>query len=151
MPPDYFEVATEPAEERRAISDTRSQHFFVPASRFAFLWLRWGLSVLAAALGLDKYFRFAAGWDRFAWLAEKGASVPLLLAGVGLFEILCAFVALIRPRFGGALLALWYATLSFHAVWRHQQYLEGALWAGLSFGFVALSALAVEFMRFRSA
>jgi hypothetical protein len=76
----------------------------------AFWLLRIGFTVAPIAFGLDKFFHVLVDWDRYLapviarnspWTAHQTMYV------VGVIEIVAGLVVLLRPRFGGYLVAGW--------------------------------------------
>ena len=76
----------------------------------AFWLLRIGLTVAPILFGLDKFAHLLVDWDRY--LAPEfsdlfNADAHTLMYFVGAIEIVAGLVVLLRPRFGGYLLAAW--------------------------------------------
>jgi hypothetical protein len=87
-----------------AATDTRN-----PVTQ-AFLLLRVGFTVAPIAFGLDKFADWLVDWSTY--LAPQlndlvpGTAHQAMLA-VGVIEIVAGLVVALRPRFGGALVAVW--------------------------------------------
>jgi len=78
----------------------------------AFWLLRIGFTVAPIAFGLDKFFNVLVDWPQYLapvivrnspWSAQGTMYV------VGVIEIVAGLVVLLRPRFGGYLVAAWLA------------------------------------------
>src|SRR5439155_2995584 len=78
----------------------------------AFWLLRIGFTVAPILFGLDKFAHVLVNWDRYLaprivnhlpWTAHQA------MYAVGLIEIVAGLVVLVRPRFGGYLVAAWLA------------------------------------------
>ena len=76
----------------------------------AFWLLRIGLTVASILLGLDKFAHVLVDWDQY--LAPEfadlfNADAHTLMYFVGAIEIVAGLTVLLRPRFGGYLVAAW--------------------------------------------
>ncbi|MCA1692317.1 MAG: hypothetical protein ABR540_08520 [Acidimicrobiales bacterium] len=76
----------------------------------AFWLLRLGLTVAPILFGLDKFAHALVDWDQY--LAPEftdlfNAEAHTLMYFVGAVEIVAGLVVLLRPRFGGYLVAAW--------------------------------------------
>ena len=76
----------------------------------AFWLLRIGLTVAPILFGLDKFAHVLVDWDKY--LAPEftdlfNAQAHTLMYFVGAIEIVAGLVVLLRPRFGGYLVAAW--------------------------------------------
>lgn len=105
-----------PAEVSRSPIALRSVSLSDPAYQ-AFWLLRIGFVVAPVLFGLDKFFRVLVDWDRY--LAPEFADVfnaeaHTLMYGVGVIEIIAGLVVAVRPRFGGYLVAAWFAGIIFN-------------------------------------
>lgn len=78
----------------------------------AFWLLRIGFTVAPILFGADKFAHVLVNWDKYLaprivshlpWTAHQ------VMYGVGVIEIVAALVVLLRPRFGGYLVAAWLA------------------------------------------
>lgn len=72
--------------------------------------LRIGFTVAPILFGLDKFFHVLVDWDKY--LAPEftdlfNAQAHTLMYFVGAIEIVAGLVVLVRPRFGGYLVAAW--------------------------------------------
>ena len=90
-------------------ADTRRPTFSNPAYQ-AFWLLRIGLTVAPILFGLDKFAHVLVDWD--VYLAPEftdlfNAEAHTLMYFVGAIEIVAGLVVLLRPRFGGYLVAAW--------------------------------------------
>jgi uncharacterized membrane protein YphA (DoxX/SURF4 family) len=92
-----------------AVSDTTASRLDNPAFQ-AFWLLRIGLTVAPILFGLDKFAHALVDWD--IYLAPEftdlfNAQAHTLMYFVGAIEIVAGLVVLLRPRFGGYLVAAW--------------------------------------------
>ena len=76
----------------------------------AFWLLRIAFVVAPIAFGADKFAHVLVNWDKY--LAPEftdlfNAQAHTLMYGVGAIEIVAGLVVLLRPRFGGYLVAAW--------------------------------------------
>ena len=76
----------------------------------AFWLLRIGLTVAPILFGLDKFAHVLVDWDKY--LAPEfgdlfNAQAHTLMYFVGVIEIVAGLAVLLRPRFGGYLVAAW--------------------------------------------
>jgi hypothetical protein len=76
----------------------------------AFYLLRIGFTLAPILFGIDKFTNLMVDWD--AYLAPQLAELfhapaRALMMGVGAIEIVAGLVVLLRPRFGGYLVAAW--------------------------------------------
>jgi hypothetical protein len=76
----------------------------------AFWLLRIGLTVAPILFGLDKFAHVLVDWD--IYLAPEftdlfNAQAHTLMYAVGAIEVIAGLVVLLRPRFGGYLVAAW--------------------------------------------
>jgi uncharacterized membrane protein YphA (DoxX/SURF4 family) len=76
----------------------------------AFWLLRIGLTVAPILFGLDKFAHVLVNWDKY--LAPEfsdlfNAQAHTLMYFVGAIEIVAGLAVLLRPRFGGYLVAAW--------------------------------------------
>ena len=76
----------------------------------AFWLLRLGLTVAPILFGLDKFAHVLVDWDQY--LAPEFADLfnadpHTLMYFVGAIEVIAGLVVLLRPRFGGYLVAAW--------------------------------------------
>lgn len=90
--------------ERRALwRDSRYQ---------AYLLLRLGFTVAPIAFGLDKFWNQMVYWPKYLapWINDivPGSGQDFMYA-VGAVEIVAGIVVLLKPRYGGYLVALWLA------------------------------------------
>jgi len=83
----------------------------------AFWLLRLGFTIAPIAFGLDKFFNVLVDWPQYLapvivrnspWSAQGTMYV------VGVVEIVAGLVVLLRPRFGGYLVAAWSAGIIFN-------------------------------------
>src|SRR4051794_13939559 len=92
---------------RRQVGSWRSD----PVAQ-SFWLLRIGFTVAPIAFGLDKFFHVLVNWDKYLapviarnspWTTHQTMYI------VGVIEIVAGLVVLLRPRFGGYLVAAWLA------------------------------------------
>ena len=94
---------------RPAVAPTADARLDNPAYQ-AFWLLRIGLTVAPILFGLDKFAHALVDWD--IYLAPEfsdlfNAEAHTLMYFVGAIEVLAGLVVLVRPRFGGYLVAAW--------------------------------------------
>src|SRR5688500_3741006 len=81
----------------------------------AFWLLRLGFTAAPILFGLDKFAHVLVDWDRY--LAPEFADIlpwttHEVVYAVGVIEIVAGLVVLVRPRFGGYLVAAWLGGIS---------------------------------------
>src|SRR5256885_3124403 len=100
-----------PAASATSPVSTSEARFDNPAYQ-AFWLLRIGFALAPILFGLDKFAHVLVNWDRYLaprivnhlpWTAHQA------MYAVGLIEIVAGLVVLVRPRFGGYLVAAWLA------------------------------------------
>jgi len=114
----------------------------------AFWLLRIGFTVAPIAFGLDKFFNVLVDWPQYLapvivrnspWSAQGTMYV------VGIIEIVAGLVVLLRPRFGGYLVAAWLAGIIVNLLLIPGYYDIALRDFGLSLGALALARLATRF------
>jgi hypothetical protein len=96
-------VADRRAEARRRWADAGYQ---------AFVLLRVGFTVAPIAFGLDKFWNGMVYWPKYLapWIDRlMPGSAQDFMHFVGVVEIVAGVVVLLKPRYGGYLVALWLA------------------------------------------
>jgi hypothetical protein len=111
----------------------------------AYTILKFGFTVAPIIAGLDKFFNLLVDWTQYltplvpAW---TGIDPAVFMMVIGVVEIIAGIVVAVKPKFGGLLVAawLWGIILNLLLV---PGYFDVALRdLGLSFGALALAALA---------
>jgi hypothetical protein len=138
-----------------ALTSTDAPPTEVPARRgphepaFQAFWLlRIGFTVAPILFGIDKFTHLLTDWDRY--LAPQIADALHLQAHtvmylVGAIEIVAGLVVLVRPRFGGLLVAAWLAGIIVNLLVL-TGFADIALRdVGLMLGALALARLAIAF------
>lgn len=98
-----------PVQTSQLRAAERSARFHDPTYQ-AFWLLRIGFFVAPVLFGLDKFAHVLVDWDKY--LAPEftdlfNAEAHTLMYGVGAIEIVAGLVVLLRPRYGGYLVAAW--------------------------------------------
>ncbi len=76
----------------------------------SFWLLRIGFTIAPIAFGADKFAHVLTNWDKYLapeFVNLTNVSAHTLMYGVGAIEIVAGLVVLLRPRFGGYLVAAW--------------------------------------------
>jgi hypothetical protein len=116
----------------------------------AFSVLRIGFTVAPILFGLDKFLNWLVDWP--VYLAPRfddvipGNAHQAMLA-VGVVEIIAGLVVLVRPRFGGYLVAAWLAGIIVNLLVAADFYDVALRDFGLLLGALALARLATAFDR----
>ena len=75
------------------------------------LWLlRIGFTIAPIVFGADKFADLLTNWDRYLapWVSNLLPGTPhQIMYGVGVIEIVAGVAVLMKPRFGGFLVAAW--------------------------------------------
>ena len=114
----------------------------------AFWLLRVGFTVAPILFGLDKFAHVLVDWDRY--LAPEftdlfNAQAHTLMYAVGAIEIVAGLVVLLRPRFGGYLVAAWLGAIIFNHLMMGDYYDLALRDFGLLLGALTLTRLAVAY------
>ena len=114
----------------------------------AFWLLRLGFTVAPILFGLDKFAHVLVNWDKYLapWVDRivPGTAHQAMYA-VGVIEVVAGLVVLIRPRFGGYLVAAWLAGIIVNLL-TYPGYYDIALRDfGLMLGALTLARLASAF------
>lgn len=131
----------------RAAKRHRRSHRDDPTFQ-AFWLLRSGFTVAPILFGLDKFAHVLTDWDRY--LAPEisdllSADAHTLMYLVGVIEIVAGVVVLLRPRFGGYLVAAWLAGIIVNLLLMADFYDVALRDFGLLLGALALARLAAAF------
>jgi hypothetical protein len=114
----------------------------------AFWLLRIGFTVAPILFGLDKFFHVLVDWDTYLaprivdhlpWTAHQA------MYAVGVIEIVAGIIVLLRPRFGGYLVAAWLAGIIANLLLIPDFYDIALRDFGLLIGALALARLAQTF------
>jgi hypothetical protein len=134
----------EPVQVQGAAGATRLGN---PAFQ-AFWLLRLGFVAAPILFGIDKFAHVMTNWDKYLapqvtdhlpWTAHQ------VMYGVGVIEILAGLVVLVRPRFGGYLVAAWLAGIIVNLLLLGDYYDVALRDFGLLLGALALARLAAAF------
>jgi uncharacterized membrane protein YphA (DoxX/SURF4 family) len=111
----------------------------------AFWLLRIGFSVAPILFGLDKFAHVLVDWDRY--LAPEftdlfNAEAHTLMYLVGAIEVLAGLVVLLKPRFGGYLVAAWLGAIIVNLLLMGDYYDIALRDFGLLLGALTLARLA---------
>ena len=114
----------------------------------AFLLLRIGFTVAPILFGLDKFAHVLVDWD--VYLASEftdllNAEAHTLMYLVGAIEIVAGIAVLLRPRFGGYLVAAWLAGIIVNLLLMADYYDIALRDFGLLLGALTLARLATAF------
>ena len=114
----------------------------------AFWLLRLGFTAAPILFGLDKFFHVLVDWDAYLaprivdhipWTAHQA------MYAVGVIEIVAGLVVLVRPRFGGYLVAAWLAGIIVNLLLIPDHYDIALRDFGLLLGALTLARLAKAF------
>lgn len=114
----------------------------------AFWLLRLGFTIAPILFGLDKFAHVLVDWD--IYLASEftdlfNAEAHTLMYFVGAIEILAGIAVLLRPRFGGYLVAAWLAGIIVNLLLMADHYDIALRDFGLLLGALTLARLATAF------
>lgn len=140
-------TTTRTAPKRNSIGAERSPDWSDPTYQ-AFWLLRIGFTVAPILFGLDKFAHVLVDWD--VYLASEfsdlfNAEAHTLMYFVGVVEIVAGVVVLLRPRFGGYLVAAWLAGIIFNLLLMADYYDIALRDFGLLLGALTLARLATAF------
>ena len=141
-----------PVNSSEARVAERPASFQDPAYQ-GFWLLRIGFVVAPILFGLDKFAHVLVDWDRY--LAPEftdlfNAQAHTLMYGVGAIEIVAGLVVLLRPRFGGYLVAAWLAGIITNLLLMADYYDIALRDFGLLLAALTLARLATAFPARRS-
>jgi uncharacterized membrane protein YphA (DoxX/SURF4 family) len=119
----------------------------------AFWLLRIGLTVAPMLFGLDKFAHVLVDWD--VYLAPElsdlfNAQAHTLMYFVGAIEIVAGLVVLLRPRFGGYLVAAWLTGIIVNLLLMADYYDVALRDFGLAVAALTLARLAAAFPAHRA-
>ena len=114
----------------------------------AFWLLRLGLTIAPILFGLDKFAHVLVDWD--IYLAPEftdlfNADAHTLMYYVGAIEVVAGLTVLLRPRFGGYLVAAWLWGIIVNLLLIPGYYDVALRDLGLSLGALALARLSERF------
>jgi uncharacterized membrane protein YphA (DoxX/SURF4 family) len=114
----------------------------------AFWLLRIGLTIAPILFGLDKFAHVLVDWD--IYLAPEftdlfNAEAHTLMYFVGAIEIVAGVVVLLRPRFGGYLVAAWLTGIIINLLMMADYYDVALRDFGLALAALTLARLAAAF------
>ena len=114
----------------------------------AFWLLRLGFTAAPILFGLDKFAHVLVDWDKY--LAPEFADVlpwttHELMYAVGIIEIVAGLVVLVRPRFGGYLVAAWLGGIIVNLLMQGDYYDVALRDFGLMLAALTLARLASVF------
>ena len=114
----------------------------------AFWLLRIGLTVAPILFGLDKFAHVLVDWD--IYLAPEfadlfNADAHTLMYFVGAIEVVAGLAVLLRPRFGGYLVAAWLTGIIINLLMMAEYYDIALRDFGLVLAALTLARLAVAF------
>ena len=105
-------------------------------------------TVAPVVAGIDKFFHFLVNWDMYcAPMVPRMLGIPVhtFMLGVGVIEIIAAFLVAIVPRIGGWIVGLWLCAIIVNLL-SIPAYFDIALRdLGLALGAFALARLSVDF------
>jgi hypothetical protein len=138
-------TSVRPVESAAApITEARSDN---PAYQ-AFWLLRLGFTAAPILFGLDKFAHVLVNWDRYLapWIDRMvpGTAHQAMYA-VGVIEVVAGLVVLVRPRFGGYLVAAWLAGIIVNLLTYPGFYDIALRDFGLMLGALTLARLATAF------
>jgi hypothetical protein len=114
----------------------------------AFWLLRLGLTIAPILFGLDKFAHVLVDWD--VYLASEltdlfNAEAHTLMYVIGAIEIVAGVAVLLRPRFGGYLVAAWLGGIIVNLLLLADHYDIALRDFGLLLGALTLARLAAAF------
>lgn len=113
----------------------------------AYTILKFGFTIAPIAAGLDKFFNVLVDWTQYltplvpSWIGVDPASFMMV---VGVVEIIAGIVVAVKPKFGGLLVAAWLWGIIINLLLVPGYYDVALRDLGLSFGALALAALAAQ-------
>jgi hypothetical protein len=120
----------------------------------AFVLLRTVFTVAPIAFGLDKFAGLLTDWDAYLapWINDlvPGTAHQAMML-VGIIEIIAGIVVAVSPKYGGLLVAVWLAGIIVNLVTMGEYYDVALRDFGLLVGAVALSLLATDHARPKTA
>ncbi len=113
----------------------------------AYTILKFGFTIAPIIAGLDKFFNLLVDWTQYltrlvpAWTGIDPATFMMV---VGVVEIIAGVVVAVKPMFGGLLVAAWLWGIIINLLLVPGYYDVALRDLGLSFGALALAALAAR-------
>ena len=113
----------------------------------AYTILKFGFTVAPLIAGFDKFFNLLVDWTQYltplvpAW---TGIDPAIFMMAVGVVEIIAGVVVAVKPKFGGLLVAAWLLGIIVNLLLLPGYYDVALRDLGLSFGALALAALAAR-------
>jgi hypothetical protein len=116
----------------------------------AYWLLRIGFTVAPILFGIDKFAHVLTNWDKY--LAPEfvdlfNTRAHTLMGIVGVIEIIAGLVVLVRPRFGGYLVAAWLGGIIVNLLMMADYYDVALRDFGLLLAALSLARLATAFPR----
>ena len=114
----------------------------------AFWLMRVGFTVLPIVFGADKFADLLTNWDKYLapWVSNLlPGSTHHIMYAVGVVEIVAGLTVLVKPRFGGFLVAAWLAGIIVNLVSLHGYYDVAVRDFGLLVAALTLARLAKAF------
>lgn len=111
----------------------------------AYTILKFGFTIVPIIAGLDKFFNLLVDWTQYltplvpAW---TGIDPAIFMMMIGVIEIGAGIVVAVKPMFGGSLVAVWLWGIIINLLLVPGYYDVALRDLGLSFGALALAALA---------
>jgi uncharacterized membrane protein YphA (DoxX/SURF4 family) len=113
----------------------------------AYTILKFGFTIAPIIAGLDKFFNLLVDWTQYltplvpAW---TGIDPALFMMVVGVIEIIAGIVVAVKPKFGALVVAAWLWGIIINLLLIPGYYDVALRDLGLSFGALALAALAAR-------
>ena len=127
---------------------SRRQRIRTDPTYQAFWLLRIGFTVLPIVFGADKFTGLLTNWDKYLapWINNlvPGTAHQAMYA-VGVIEIVAGLVVLVKPRFGGFLVAAWLLGIIVNLLSIHGYYDVAVRDFGLLLAALTLARLAKAF------
>ncbi|HEY7325019.1 MAG TPA: hypothetical protein VH520_09350 [Streptosporangiaceae bacterium] len=114
----------------------------------AFWLLRIGFTVAPIVFGADKFADLLTNWDKYLapWVSNLLPGTPhQIMYGVGVIEIVAGVAVLVKPRFGGYIVAAWLLGIIVNLVSIHGYYDVALRDFGLLLAALTLARLAKAF------
>ena len=113
----------------------------------AYTILKIGFTIAPVIAGLDKFFNLLVDWTQYltplvpAW---TGIDPAIFMMAVGVVEIIAGIAVAVKPKFGAFLVAAWLWGIIINLLLVPGYYDVALRDLGLSFGALALAALAAR-------
>ena len=105
-------VTDQPAGRTSGAAETERRRMWADPRYQAFMLLRVGFTVAPIAFGLDKFWNGMVYWPKYLapWINDLlPGNAQQFMYFVGAVEIVAGLVVLVKPRYGGYLVAGWLA------------------------------------------